>query len=194
MPGLKIKLSPRTKAVLVALLAAVAVWLGLDGRHLSGAVDLLESHDPGYYTVARVADGDTIEIFMNGRLERIRFIGVDTPEKNHPEKPVQCFAEAASRHLAETIGNQSVRLEADPTGQNRDIYNRLLRYVFLADGTLLNAKQIEDGYGFAYTVFPFSRMEQFRALENSARQQGLGLWSSCRIEQDGGYINTHPVL
>ena len=177
----------------LGLVLIIAAWLGVDQQTVNRVLSSLDSQPPGYYAVANFIDGDTLEVDMGGSVERIRFIGLDTPEKNHPQKPVQCFAKAASRHLEELIGNQPIRLEADPTNQNRDRYDRLLRYVYLQDGTLLNAKQIEDGYGFAYTAFPFEKMDEFRALEEKARQAERGLWGSCKIMEDNGFISTSPV-
>ena len=192
MPRAQFK-KPTLKGLLIALIVIAGTWIGLDNSSISKVVSVASNHPPGYYSVASVEDGDTIVVDMNGTPERVRFIGVDTPEKHHPNKPVQCFAQAASVRMAELIGDKPVRLEADPTNQNRDRYGRLLRYVYLEDGTLLNAQQIADGYGFAYTAFPFEKMEEFRALEDSARQEGKGLWSGCQIEIDNGYINTNPV-
>ena len=92
----------------------------------------------------RVVDGDTI-VLNNG--ERVRLIGVDTPETKHPRKPVEYFG-------------KEVRLEYD--WQKRDKYGRLLAYVYLMDGTLLNAEIVKQGYGHAFTKFPFKYLEQFR--------------------------------
>jgi micrococcal nuclease len=102
---------------------------------------------------------------------------------------VQCFGKAASNFTRQIIGANSVRLEADPENTNRDRYNRLLRYVYLQDNTLVNAKIIEEGYGFAYTSFPFTKKEEFKALENQARKDNRGLWGSCELtpNQYGGY-------
>ena len=177
----------------MTLVLLVAAWFGINQKTVNRVLSSLDTQPPGYYAVANFIDGDTLEVNMSGTIERIRFIGLDTPEKNHPKKPVQCFAKAASQHLEELIGDQPVRLEADPTNQNRDRYDRLLRYVYLQDGTLLNAKQIEDGYGFAYTAFPFEKMDEFRTLEDEARQAGRGLWGSCQIMEDNGFISTSPV-
>jgi len=69
-----------------------------------------------------------------------------------------------------------VRLEAGPGTADRDKYGRLLRYVYLPDGNLLNAEIISQGYGFAYTQFPLSKMEEFRQLEREAREASKGLW------------------
>jgi len=175
---------------LLSLLVIVMSWLGIDTRTANQVLSVLEHNQPGFYRVTTFVDGDTVEVNMAGKIERIRFIGLDTPEKNHPDKPVQCFAHAASQHLVDLIGLNPVRLEADPTNQNRDRYDRLLRYVYLPDGTLINAKQIEDGYGFAYTAFPFTKIDEFKQLEGDARQANRGLWGQCQIELDGGFIST----
>jgi len=140
--------------------------------------------------VVSFSDCDTIVVDMNGVKERIRLIGIDTPEKNHPEKPVQCFSQAASDFTKDLIGRNRVRLEADPTNDNRDRYDRLLRYVYLPDNTLVNAEVVKQGYGFAYTSFPFQKMDEFRAFERQARENSLGLWSGCDVELDNGQPQT----
>ncbi len=150
-----------------------------------------KQNQPGMYSIARFEDGDTITVDMNGTAERIRFIGVDTPETHDPRKPVQCFGKAASKFTRDLIGDNPVRLETDPTNTNRDRYNRLLRYVYLPDGTLVNAEIIKQGYGFAYTSFPFTKSEEFSRYQSEARQAGLGLWSLCDPAQNeyGGYTS-----
>lgn len=125
---------------------------------------------------------------MNGTIETVRFIGVDTPETHKPNTPVQCYGPEATTYTKQLIGNQKVRLQADPLNTNRDRYGRLLRYVYLPDGTLLEQKLIEQGYGFAYTYFPLSRAEEFRAYEQTAKKANLGLWAACQVKvsSDGG--------
>jgi len=146
---------------------------------------------PGFYKVTQFADGDTISVDMNGKQERIRMIGVDTPETQDPRKQVQCFGKAASAFTKQLIGTQPVRLEADPLGTNRDRYDRLLRYVYLPDGRLVQAEVIKQGYGFAYTSFPFSKSDEFKRYETEAREAGHGLWGSCQPAQNqyGGYTS-----
>ena len=130
-------------------------------------------------TVTRVVDGDTLVVSIAGREERVRLIGVDTPETVHPQKPVEYFGKEASAFTKRIAEGQSVRLEGDPQNTDRDKYHRLLRYVYLPDGRLLNAEIIRQGYGFAYTRFPFSKMEEFRALELEAREANRGLWAEA---------------
>lgn len=148
--------------------------------------------EPGTYRVTKFHDGDTISIDMQGREERVRMIGVDTPETQDPRKAVQCFGKAASKFTQELIGQQPVRLEADPINSNRDRYNRLLRYVYLTDGRLVQAEIIKQGYGFAYTAFPLTKVDEFRSYQEEARQQDKGLWGSCRVEvAENGAIKTN---
>ena len=140
---------------------------------------------PGMFTVTHVNDGDTIIARQaDGKEETVRLLGVDTPEVKDPRKPVQCFGEAASAHTKEVIPvGSGVRLAPDPEDTDRDKYGRLLRYVYLPDGTLSNAQLIKDGYGFAYTVFPITKLDEFRALEADARAHNRGLWGGCKIDE-----------
>lgn len=157
------------------------------------AQDLLQENQPGLYRVQKFDDGDTVMVDMNGVEEKIRMIGVDTPETKDPRKAVQCFGQAASDFTKQLIGDQSIRLEADPLNTNRDRYNRLLRYVYLADGRLVNAELIKQGYGFAYTGFPFTKADEFRQLQTEARQHNRGLWASCQPAENqyGGYTSNN---
>lgn len=129
-------------------------------------------------TVARVIDGDTIQ--MEGG-ERVRLIGVDTPETVHPSKPVERFGKEASDFTRRTVEGKKVRLEYDQ--ERKDKYGRTLAYVYLEDGTFLNAEIIKQGYGFAYTRFPFKYLEEFRNYERQARERGVGLWGDSESSQ-----------
>lgn len=124
--------------------------------------------------VERVIDGDT---FVLSSGDKVRLIGVDTPETVHPSKPVEYFGREASDFLKRTLTDQSVFLEYD--WQRVDKYGRLLAYVYLLDGTFVNAEIIRQGYGHAYTKYPFRQdyMDQFRQLEVEARESHRGLWS-----------------
>jgi len=121
--------------------------------------------------VNKAIDGDTL-LLNNG--EKVRLIGVDTPELYHPLKPVQYFAKEASLFTKDMVEGKEVKLEYD--WQKRDKYDRLLAYVYLKDGTFVNAEIIKRGYGFAYTKYPFKYLEQFIKYEKEARAKGFGLW------------------
>ena len=136
---------------------------------------------PGYYSINHFVDGDTIAVNMNGSVETVRMIGVDTPETHKPNTPVQCYGPQAADYTKQFIGANNVRLQADPQDTNRDRYNRLLRYVYIPDGTMVEEALIKNGYGFAYTQFPFEKSDQFTALEQTAKSQHLGLWSACTV-------------
>jgi micrococcal nuclease len=153
---------------------------------------VIEQSTPGLYQVTKFDDGDTIQVDMEGKKETIRFIGVDTPETHDPRKPIQCFGKAAAAFTKNLIGENRVRLEADPTNSNRDRYQRLLRYVYLPNGTLVNKKIIAEGYGFALVSFPFQKMEEFKAVQVTAREQNKGLWGGCTVNTSTGYNQTNP--
>jgi micrococcal nuclease len=112
---------------------------------------------------------------MNDMKDRVRLIGVDTPETVHPEKPVEYFGEEASAFTKKMVEGKKVLLKYD--FQRRDKYGRLLAYVYLEDGTLLNAEIIKQGYGFAYTKYPFKYLDNFRRYEKEARENRRGLWA-----------------
>lgn len=134
-------------------------------------------------TVVKVVDGDTIHVALAAETLTVRLIGIDTPELGRARSQVEEFAQEAASFVRERALGKSVRLERDSRGDTRDSYGRALRYVFLPDGTLLNAEIVSRGYGHAYTRFPFSRLEEFRGLERRAREEGLGLWSPERRQR-----------
>lgn len=165
---------------IAAFLLITYAWPYVQGRFYQHPVVPM-----GQYYVTSVADGDTIEVDMNGTLERVRMIGVDTPETHKPNTPVQCYGPDASEFTKKLLTNQSVRLEADPTNDNRDRYDRLLRYVYFNE-SLVNKQLIEQGYGFAYISFPFTKKVEFMQAQFSAAGAKRGLWAVCQPTSDGG--------
>ena len=128
-------------------------------------------------TVVRVIDGDSLEVELSDRVEKVRLIGVDTPEMGRKGRVAEYLAAEASAFTRKLAKGKQVKLETDPEGDTRDRYGRALRYVYLPDGRMLNATIVSEGYGHAYTRFPFSRLEEFRDLEREARDAGRGLWN-----------------
>lgn len=131
-------------------------------------------------TVVRIVDGDTIVVRLgSGREERVRYIGIDTPESVKPNTPVQCFAKAASDANAALVDGRRVRLERDVS--ERDRYGRLLAYVHRSDDDLfVNAELVRQGYAHASPYPPDVRHEaDFRSLEREARTARRGLWKAC---------------
>lgn len=130
------------------------------------------------YLVTSVVDGDTIKVNIDGVTKTLRLIGIDTPETVDPRKPVQCFGVEASNRTKQLLLNKKVRLEADPTQGELDKYNRLLRYVYLEDGTSFNKKMISDGYAYEYTYnTPYKYQAEFKQAQIDAKNSKLGLWA-----------------
>jgi micrococcal nuclease len=129
--------------------------------------------------VERVVDGDTIAVQLAGRRERVRYIGVDTPETKDPRRPVQCFGQRASDFNTGLVGGERVRLVRDV--EERDRYGRLLAYVYRArDGLFVNAELARLGYAQPLAIAPDVRFAgRFAALAREAREAGRGLWSAC---------------
>lgn len=138
---------------------------------------------PGYHRVVEVSDGDTFKVKIAGVTETVRLIGIDTPETKDPRKPVQCFGRAASDVAKKLLKGKLVRLEGDPESGDRDKYQRLLRFAYLEDGTFYNQHMVEQGYAFAYTIFPNSKLELFRGWERQAREANRGLWAGCSVNE-----------
>lgn len=181
----------RRKISLLSLVVFILLVVATQSGWLSGGARLVQQTDPGLYSVARFDDGDTIVVNMAGRQETVRFIGIDTPETHRPNTPVQCYGPEAAAYTKSLIGNSKVRLQADPLDTNRDRYGRLLRYVYLPDGTLVEDKLVSQGYAFAYTQFPFEKKQQFVDSETAAKQAKLGLWGACQVHTDNGREQTN---
>ena len=129
--------------------------------------------------VIRVIDGDTIVVSPN---EKVRLIGVNTPETVHPKKPAECYGKEAKEFTRSTLEGKSIRLAFDEKRhQHKDKFRRTLAYAYLEDGTMLNRELIRQGYAKAETRFRFDRLTEFVQVERKAQDQGLGLWSSCPL-------------
>jgi micrococcal nuclease len=127
--------------------------------------------------VVRAVDGDTIEVRVGGRLEDVRYIGVDTPETVKPDTPVQCFGPQASAFDHRTVEGHRVRLVFGV--ERRDIYGRLLAYVYIGH-RFVNAELVRRGLARTLTIAPNDRYAAlFRRLELHAARAGRGLWGAC---------------
>jgi len=133
----------------------------------------------GTERVARVVDGDTIELEGGAR---IRFIGINTPETVDPRKAVQCFGQEASNYTKELLKDGLVVLKKDIS--NTDKYGRLLRYIHLPDGTFVNLKLVQEGYAYANPYPPdIAHAKEFSIAQTQAREASRGLWASCPIKK-----------
>lgn len=132
-------------------------------------------------TVKRVIDGDTIEL-ADG--QRVRYIGIDTPETVHPQKSVECFGVEAKEENRRLVEGKTVQLEKDVS--ETDQYGRLLRYVYV-DSVMINDVLVRRGFAYAVTFPPDVKyQEQFRQAQIEARENNRGLWAGCSL----GTINT----
>jgi micrococcal nuclease len=127
--------------------------------------------------VIRAVDGDTIEARIGGRVEDVRYIGVDTPETVKPDTPVQCFGPRASEFNHHLVEHRRVRLVFGV--ERRDVYGRLLAYVYLG-GRFVNATLVRRGLARTLTIPPNDRFARpLRRLELGAARAGRGLWGRC---------------
>lgn len=127
--------------------------------------------------VIRVVDGDTAVVMIAGREERLRYIGIDTPESVKPGTPVECFGKEAARRNEQLTGGREVRLEIGR--EPRDRYGRLLAYVRLGN-LMVNAELVRGGYARSLTIPPNDRYAStFKRLERQAETAGAGLWGRC---------------
>ena len=128
--------------------------------------------------VVAVSDGDTIRVRLaSGQVERVRYIGIDTPETEKSSAPGECYSERARAFNERLVGDREVVLELDV--EPRDRYGRLLAYVS-AGPALVNAELLRAGFAVPHVVPPNVRFEQrFRALARAARRDGDGLWAAC---------------
>ena len=130
--------------------------------------------------VVRVVDGDTVHVRLADRVEKVRYIGIDTPETNHPTRGEEPGGRAATQVNSRLVADRAVRLEPDV--QLRDRHGRLLAYVWVAraDGgeLMVNAELVRLGYAQVMTVPPNVRhAAMFRTLAAEAREQRRGLWA-----------------
>jgi micrococcal nuclease len=161
---------------LLAVLLLILLFGGGDEGHPASSGPA-SSDGPVTARVTRVIDGDTIEVDLGGESEDVRYIGVDTPETVKPDTPVQCFGPEASERNHELVEGHTVRLEFDR--ERRDIYGRLLAYVFVGD-RFINGELVRGGYARTLEIEPnTSRAGQFGRLASAAGEAGRGLWGQC---------------
>jgi micrococcal nuclease len=125
--------------------------------------------------VVNVVDGDTIDVLIDGQEYRVRYIGVDTPETVHPTRGEEPYGREASEYNKSLVQGQTVSLEKDVS--ESDQFGRLLRYVRLEDGSMVNALLVAGGYAQVSTFPPDVKYAaEFLELERIARLDGVGLW------------------
>lgn len=145
---------------------------------LAGCAPPAGAHD-GTAVVVEVVDGDTVDVRIGGRTERVRLIGIDTPETQHPDAPVECFGPEASAFTRSLLAEGTeVRIERDVVG--RDHFGRLLGYVHRADGIFVNHEIIRRGYATPLSFEPNTAFARaFADAARAAEAEDLGLWAAC---------------
>jgi len=127
--------------------------------------------------VIRVIDGDTFEIYIDRKLEKVRMIGINNPESVDPKREIECYGMEASDKLKKLIQGKIVRIEQDNTQDDKDKFGRMLRYVFI-DNENINKKMIKEGFAFEYTYKkPYKYQKEFQKEEMFSRENKVGMWS-----------------
>ena len=157
------------------------------------------------YKIIKIVDGDTIVVVKNpdpsnadsdkretqnpdsnydgekkyGKEYKVRLLGINTPESVDPRRPVECFGVEASNYMKEVSEYQDVYMETDDTQSKYDKYGRLLAYVYIDDGQMLNRKMIAEGYAYEYTYDgAYKYQKDFKDLQRYAKNNSKGLWAS----------------
>ncbi|TVX94640.1 thermonuclease family protein [Paenibacillus agilis] len=139
--------------------------------------------------VTKVSDGDTIKVDLNGKIEDVRLLLVDTPETQHPGKPVQPFGPEASEFSKKTLDGKEIELELDVS--EREKYGRLLAYVWIGD-KMFNEMLLEEGLARVAYVYPpnIKYVDHFREVQDKARKAEIGIWSIENYATDAGFDDT----
>lgn len=179
--------------MLRAIIALVLVLAGVVGSYLKSK----QPADPSETSTTRpmptvvtlrgavthVADGDTIEVDLDGdgpdRPTRIRLLGIDTPELTGPTSKL---GEASWRYTKSLVDGKPVTLQHDGLKPEYDKYQRLLAYVVLPDGMMLNERLIRDGHAFAHRFLTCGRTASFVKAEDEAKADRRGFWQAMRTE------------
>lgn len=131
-------------------------------------------------TVIEVIDGDTVDLSIAGKRQRVRLIGIDTPETKHPTKPVQCFGPEATK-FTESLLTRGTKIHIERDSEARDTYDRLLVYLYRdSDNMFINLELVLQGYAHVLTIEPnLAYMEKFVAASRDAHANNRGLWQAC---------------
>ncbi len=160
----------------LGIVALVLVLAVLGWRHVTQTSDLFTQG-----TVSRVVDGDTMIVTSGSHSERVRIIGVDTPEVVDPDKPVQCYGPQASAYAKHWLTGRAVTLSYDVV--HHDVYDRVLAYVTVDGPPSVSVEErlLELGYARTLTIPPNDRnAAKYARLQSDAAAAGRGLWGACQ--------------
>jgi len=184
--------------LIVVLLAAVIVAdRSRNAIPIKGNNDSVSSEDSDrikyhgkYFKIVKVVDGDTVDIDMpdgNYQTTRIRLWGIDTPETKNDRTGVMYFGPEASKFTGELCLGKNTAVLLDKISPTRDKYGRLLAYLRLEDGRIVNEVLLSEGLAYADTRFEHSYYTKYKQLESLAKADKKGLWESVKPEQQPGW-------
>ena len=153
----------------------IAYILSLIALVLATVFAAADEPHPNEFYVEKVVDGDTITLESG---EKVRFIGINTPETNSPQKKNECFGQEAKAYTKKLLEGKWVSLQKDIS--ETDKFGRLLRYVYLKN-EFVNNKIVKEGYAYASSYPPdIHFQEMFSASQVYAQENNLGLWNKCK--------------
>jgi micrococcal nuclease len=165
--------------VSLVLLALIGAGLTVGGAGPAPA----GTPDGTVVRVVGVVDGDTLRVDVEGETERLRIIGIDAPEL----RDAQCLAQESASLMQRLVQSRSVRIAADSTQADRDVYDRILRHVWTLDGRSVGAEMLSAGLATEYTyAADYAGVADYRAAEQDARAAGRGVWG----EVCDGWVST----
>lgn len=177
----------KTSLLSVIIIIAALCYFGPQYLQETAQKQQTEELPSGSYRVIRVVDGDTIVISYLGKEEKVRLIGVDTPESVHSDASKNTpYGKIASDYTKEQLTGKTIQLEFDV--QERDKYGRLLAYVYI-DGKMYNKTLLEKGHAKVATFPPNVKyVEEFQKLERKAQEEQVGMWEGYILKTDGDII------
>ncbi len=174
----------RAQTVTITMLTALLLY----GCTLQGSSEGRSAEHPSVF-VERVPDGDTVEADIQGKVERIRLIGIDAPELD--QRP---WGRKAKKYLQELIASSHWQVGIEYDIERRDKHDRVLAYLWSRDGRLINEEMVKGGYAVLFTIPPNVKHEdRFKAAQIVARENRAGIWEKGGLSQKpSDYRREHP--
>lgn len=146
-------------------------------------------------TLNECIDGDTVSLNINGKIQKVRFLAIDTPETKHPTKGEEPYGKQASKYTCETLKNaKAIKLEYDENSNKTDKYDRLLVWIFV-DDELLQAKLVENGLAkVAYLYGDYKYTEKLQKLQKQAKKNKIGIWNDYKEDYTEIYTTIGIVI
>lgn len=168
----------KKQAILFIFLLILSIFLLQFLVHPDISFEKSNSNPQQSTKLIRVVDGDTLVVSINGEQEKIRIIGLDTPESVKSNHPIECFAKEATEHITELLSsNSTLSIVSDPSQDTRDKYGRMLAHIFVGEVNIAQ-QMIVDGYAYEYTYrTPYIYQSEYRNAQLEAKEYERGLWS-----------------